>query len=343
MAIQKFCISRDDSIYEAWPDLILTNGGKLLCIFTECKHHGDRALSRLMITESTDRGRTWSPKRQFSNDVSNGKYYNNARFSKLHDGSLTVVCDLIDGNEFTGDSTVYLYRGDSEGVHWSAPMETPAHGIVPDRLLELENGRWLLACHTKNPETHRLAEYLWYSDDCGKHWSERITLASDARYNLCEASILPCKNSTLVAFLRENSLLGYDGFKAFSYDNGETWDGIYHVPVPGMHRPTVGRLQDGRILITHRFLQGGKGWLGGYTQNMFATLTDEASVLSKERHEQSVRILPIDYDRSPHADLGYTGWVQFDDGEIYIANYIVDDTPNAQIRGYSLYPSEFLL
>ena len=65
MAIQKFYVSRDDSIYEAWPDLVLTDGGKLICIFTECKHHGDRALSRLMITESLDRGRTWSLKKQF--------------------------------------------------------------------------------------------------------------------------------------------------------------------------------------------------------------------------------------------------------------------------------------
>ena len=42
--------------------------------------------------------------------------------------------------------------------------------------------------------------------------------------------------------------------------------------------------------------------------------------------------MPVDFDRSPVADLGYSGWVQFEDGEIYIVNYIVDDAPKAQIR-----------
>jgi len=342
MAIQKFCVSRDDSIYEAWPDLLLTDGGKLICIFTECKHHGDRARSRLMITESYDRGRTWSQKKQFSNDVPTSFYYNNARLSKLRDGSLAVVCDLVEKDE-KKDARVYLWRGDAEGNHWTGPVETPARGIVPDRLLELETGRWVLAAHFASPDTGKLTEYLWYTDDQGKTWSDRIILASDPRYSLCEASILRCGSGTLVAFLRENSGRGYDGFKAFSYDNGETWDGVYHMPIPGLHRPTSGYLADGHIMITHRFLQGGKmGW-GQVTQNVFATFFDEETALAKERGEQHVRIMPLDYDRSPIADLGYTGWVQFPDGEIYVANYIVDDAPVAQIRGYSFYLEDILI
>ena len=60
--IQKFNVSRDDSIYEAWPDVVLTDGGKLICVFSECEHHKNREGARVMITESTDRGRTWSQK-----------------------------------------------------------------------------------------------------------------------------------------------------------------------------------------------------------------------------------------------------------------------------------------
>ncbi len=41
------------------------------------------------------------------------------------------------------------------------------------------------------------------------------------------------------------------------------------------------------------------------------------------------RILPIDFDRSLRSDLGYSGCVRFDDGEIYIVNYILDDWPRA--------------
>ncbi|MDF2685403.1 MAG: hypothetical protein K0S55_584, partial [Clostridia bacterium] len=61
--IKKFTVSRDDSNYHAWPDLVKTKNGKLICVFTECLHHGDRTNSRIMLTESTDRGRTWSYKK----------------------------------------------------------------------------------------------------------------------------------------------------------------------------------------------------------------------------------------------------------------------------------------
>ena len=106
----------------------------------------------------------------------------------------------------------------------------------------------------------------------------------------------------------------------------------------------AGYLRDGRIMITYRFMQGGKGWLGAWTQNFFAAVTDEQSAVSVRRDEASVRIMPLDYDRSPKADLGYSGWVQFPDGEIYVVNYIVDDAiDKGQIRGYSFSPEAFIL
>ena len=78
-------------------------------------------------------------------------------------------------------------------------------------------------------------------------------------------------------------------------------------------------------------------------QNFFAALTDVESAKSRIRCEQSVRIMPVDYDRSAVADLGYSGWVQFEDGEIYVVSYIVDDAPKGQIRGYSLREDDFML
>ena len=90
-------------------------------------------------------------------------------------------------------------------------------------------------------------------------------------------------------------------------------------------------------------MQGGKGLWGWWTQNFFAGLTDKESALAATRNECHTRILPIDFDRSPESDTGYSGWVQFDDGEIYIANYIMDDAPKAHIRGYSLHMSDFIL
>lgn len=90
-------------------------------------------------------------------------------------------------------------------------------------------------------------------------------------------------------------------------------------------------------------MQGGKGQLGYWTQNLFAALTDIESAKVTERDEQWSRILPIDFDRSPVSDTCYADWIQFDDREIYMVNYIVDDMPKAYIRGYSLREEYFIL
>ena len=38
--IEKFTVSRDDDVYEAWPDVAKSDDGALICVFTEGAHHG---------------------------------------------------------------------------------------------------------------------------------------------------------------------------------------------------------------------------------------------------------------------------------------------------------------
>lgn len=344
--IEKFIVSNDPAIYEAWPDVVLTDSGRLVCVFSECTHHGNRDYTRIMLADSVDHGRTWSPKRPLTEGTRGLPYYYNcARIGKLRDGRLAVIVDKIpfEGGENKACAAAnLLYFSSDDGESWSEPVTTPLNGIVPDKLLELESGRWIISAH--HPVDGKLVQFLRYSDDRGGSWSEPVTVAADPRFNLCEVSILPAGGGTLVAFLRENSSLGYDCKKAVSRDNGESWEALTDFPLPGCHRPVAGFLQDGSILITYRFLQGGKGWLGSWTQNFFGALTDRESVLASQRNDARVRIFPIDYDRSAFSDLGYSGWVQFPDGEVYIVNYIVDDAlDKAQIRGYSLQLSSLLL
>jgi len=343
--MEKFIVSRDDNIYEAWPDVVLTDAGTLICIFTECAHHGNRDQSRLVWTESADRGRTWSEKHVLTETGTASSHYNCARISRLSDGRLCIVGDYIDSSNENETRKTHndLWFSSDHGKTWEGPVATPVVGIVPDRVVELQSGRWVLAAHHPHPETGKLTVYNWYSDDQGKTWSDMITLAEDARYNLCEAALVEVEPNVIVAYLRENSGMGWDCFKAISKDGGETWEGVYNVPLPGCHRPTAGLLQDGRMLITYRFIQGGQPGWGNTTQNVMGALMSPASALATNRKEQMARIFPLDYDRSSLADLGYTGWVQFDDGEIYVVNYIVDDAPKAHIRGYSFRAEELFI
>lgn len=335
MAIQKFIVSKDDSIYEAWPDMVKTKGGKLICVFTECEHHLDRENSRIVLCESFDRGRTWSAKVPLTEKGKKNNFFNCARISKLNDESLVIICDKVSGDE-NESSEIYVWFGDSEGNNWKDPIKYPFCGIVPDKFLQLKNGRMIIAAHFINKENSRLEQYLWYSDDNGQSWSDKVTVAAHSDYNLCEVSILECENNTLVAFLRENSGKGFDIMKTISYDNGENWGELINTPIDGGHRPVSGLLNDGKVMITYRYIPRG-------TQNVFAAFLRQEDLLETERQKQEVRIMPLDYDRNPAPDLGYTGWVQFDDGEIYVVNYIKDDADKAYIRGYSFYPEDVVL
>ena len=253
MPIQKFVVSRDESIYEAWPDLIKTKNGKLLCVFTECKHHTCRDNSRVVLVESTDRGRSWSEKRPVSEMSNSDFFFDNARLSQLSDGRLAIICNRH-GSETEGGAVQYVWFSEDEGKSWGEPTVLPFCGIVPDRFRELKSGRYIVVAHYVSPETGKSEEYLWYSDDKGKSWSDRVTVAADPRYNLCEAGIVECEDGTLVAFMRENSFEAYDVFKAISRDGGESWEGVYRTPLNSGHRPTPGFLNDGRVMITYRYV-----------------------------------------------------------------------------------------
>jgi hypothetical protein len=344
--IQKFSVSRDDSIYEAFPDVTLTADGRLLCVFEECTHHGNRDWTRLALTESSDRGRTWSPKRALTEPTKGNPYWNCARITTLRDGRIAAIADNIGTDERSKDHQLlrnFLFISHDHGRTWDEPILLPMQGIMPDKLTELSDGRWLTACHVKNPASEFLKVWLWHSSDQGKTWTGPVTVADQAGLNLCEVSILPVDDQVLVALLRENSFKGWDCYKTISKDGGLTWGPAIQLPIPACHRPTAGWLNNGQALITCRLMQGGKGWVGWWTQNTLAVLTDKESLLAATREDAHTRILPLDYDRSPESDTGYTGWVQFPDGEIYVVNYIVDDAPKAQIRGYSLRPEDILL
>ncbi|WP_409345422.1 sialidase family protein [Paenibacillus sp. MBLB4367] len=349
MGFQTFVVSRDDTVYEAFPALGLTAGGDLVCVYTECTRHTDRSYTRIVYRISKDRGRTWSGKTALTEGSQGLEYfYDCPSIARLRDGRMIIVTSKVPKNGedtrrgYFHESVNELFIGSKDGTLWQGPIATPVTGIVPDTLCELSSSRWLLSAHRKSKTHGGLEQMLWYTDNEGRDWSGPITLASVEGLHLCEVSILALPDDTLVAFLRENSGEGWDCYKSISRDNGETWEGPYRMPIPGCHRPVARMLKSGNVMMTYRFYQGGPVGYGS-TQNFFGAWMTQETALETDRRKQWVRIMPIDYDRSPLADNGYSGWVQFDDGEIYVVQYIADDSPKCQIRGYSLLEEDFLL
>lgn len=142
--IRKFTVSRDDSIYEAFPDVARAADGRLVCVFAECTHHGNRDWTRLVVTDSTDRGRTWSPKRPLAGPTQGLPFWNCARITALRDGRLAVIADSCGTDERSTNLHLlenYLFLSSDHGRTWTRPRLLPAQGIVPDRLLEMPDGR----------------------------------------------------------------------------------------------------------------------------------------------------------------------------------------------------------
>ncbi len=343
--LKQYTVSRDDSVYECFPDLVKTPSGKLICVFRESTHHGDLTNSRLVWKESIDDGQTWSEKYALTPKADASFAYNCPRISCLPGGELIIICDVLNrmvDEDLLENCEQHIFRSDDDGNTWSAPTVLPFKGIVPDKYQVLSNGRHIFGIHRRDPQTKKLTQYAYYSDDGGQSWTETV-IACDARYELCEVSIVETENGTLVAFMRENSGLGYACKKAFSYDYGASWDGVYDTNIDCCHRPVAAKCKNGLYLMTYRYMQGGKGWFGSWTQNLFGAFLSERSVLAKERKEHSARIFPISYDRSSRSDMGYSGWAEIEKDRFYVVNYLVDDAPKAQIRGYDFQMDDVIL
>ena len=341
--MQKYSIVKD-SMYNAWPDIAMAENGTLLCVFTECAHHLDRSNSAIVLVKSYDGGKTWTNKERISEVSLDGKgHFNNARIQKLKNGEMIILCDkLPDFHGSLQEAQTYIWNGGKDGESWSEPRPLDIWGIVPDRMLELESGRLIVAAHYVNENTNKVTQYCYASDDNMLTWKQ-IIVASDLRFDLCEASIIEVEPNVLVALMRENSGMGYDCKKSISRDGGNTWEGVYDMPIPGCHRPVAGFLSDGNVLISYRFMQGGCGGFGSTFQNVFLAITSKEDLLQAERKKQRARIYPLDFDRSSKADTGYTGWVEISPDKIYVVNYIVDDWTSAQIRGYLVDKKDIIL
>ena len=372
MAVEKVTVSRHDNVYELLPDIVRLPSGKLICIYRESDGHVVRRFSNIVLRSSSDGGHTWSRRRALAEARQDEKglilEWNCPRIQQMKDGRLLALCDLFpcfpeEGADLTNSHIVFWWSED-EGETWSEPEHTPIFGIVPDRVIELPSGAWLFATQDRmtGDESDRDGTYTQLthrSEDKGMTWEGPFIVAQDERYQLCEGSTVLLPDGELVCYMRENSGRNFPGFKSFSSDEGRTWDGVYETPMSGCHRPVAGLLPSGKMLVTYRYRQAGStgsysageqsaeatwtetGRVSYWARNTFAYLETVESAKSRHLDQQGGIILPLDHDRSPRSDGGYTGWVVLHDGTIFCVNYIVDDAPMAQIRGYWFHESDF--
>jgi sialidase-1 len=278
------------------------------------------------VRTSDDGGRSWSEKKYVGEETFQGDQWNSIRVNQLADGRIILVCDRISGTEFSSETELYAFESYDDGASFTEKRRLGIYGYCSDKVRELSDGSLLLCVSRFNSEMGKSEIFAHKSLDGGLTWSNPRLAASSTVYTFIEPAAYEMGDGTVAVFLRENSFKNYNGFAVLSKDGGNNFSRHIEIPVPGMHRPFVGRLENGKMLLSYReFLMGDKSRLK-------ACVFDEGSFVSGEKFE----IFEIDRDMSKTPDSGYSAWVQLDDGEVLMVNYIVDDAPKAYIRGYRI-------
>ncbi len=324
-----FTLSRNDELMEGWPDLIRTSTGKMICVFNQCVGHCNRNHTRIALRESTDGGKRWSDIRFVGCETHHGDQWNSIRISQVSDGRLLLVCDRIDNNEFTDTTAMWIFESRDDGATWTDGRPMGIFGYCSDKIRELSDGTLILLVSSYNSELGKSVVYAHRSTDGGETWSDRIPAAVSPMYNFIEPALLVCPDGTLVAFLRENSHKGICCMKAVSHDGGLSWDGVYKLPIPGCHRPSVGWLNDGRLLMTYRHHDN------RIYRDTCAVLLDSDTAEASADYVEEIPLYLLDRDTSAEApDTGYTAWVETAPEKILSVNYITNDAAHPYIRGY---------
>lgn len=339
-SMQTGIVTRNDDVWQGHPDVAFFQG-YFYVVFRQSFRHRETGTTQIMLTRSRNGFRYSKP----VCIAESTDRYNCPRLSVINN-NLIIICDKVEqsedfiGSENNTSKTQIILWGSNNGVEWSSPVPTNITGILPDRIQTADDGSHLIATHTSDGETKHLVQFVWKSERniFLSNWT-RHHIADIENRNLCEGSI--CNTgSGLVCLMRENSQLGEPVYWSFSSNNGITWSSAKKTRMFGGHRPVLGQMSSGNYLTTYRE-QSHTHIPGYWAKNTFACWTHRKSMLNSVDPCLNSVILPIDHDYNRRSDSGYTGWVETEDGQIYVVNYVTKDAQKPYIVWYLIDESDF--
>lgn len=336
-------IARDDYRYEAFPDVCRLRGDGLLCAYRESDYHG-ASTSRLVLIESRDRGRTWTNQRQIDVTLSireDRSVWNNPRLVRLADGRIVATLDIhfLEDGGVRGIGSLYCHQtwlsfSEDDGKTWTERHLTAVEGIGPSRVVPRTENHWLMA------NTHSLGRFpdatrveVVHSYDGGLTWPISALGAEQEGFQHEEPALVDLPDGRVLMVMREDQHTNRPSHYVISEDEGYVWSTPRQGPFYG-DRPTGGVLQSGRLLFTYRNVEPAPGettMKEGRNPGTWAWLGDMAGLTGSGGES---RFLELERDPCGRfGDYGYSGWVQFDDGEIFCAYHHRDEAPKSYIRG----------
>jgi len=254
-------VARKPPVWMGFPDVVQTGPNTLVCTHNDGRAHGGGG--GMFVRHSDDLGKTWSEA-----ITVHPSGINCPRLQRFRDGRLLLLGDIHGGAVVFYDSTDGGKSwGNQRFLHGDQVGGNPA--VVPSRITELPDGSWLLSgawYPGGKPWVGTEGEKLEFfrSTDRGRTWEFLSSLQPYPPHSLSEASILVLPDGRLLLYAREARIDGLPGIKAYSKDNGKTWE-VQELPF-GVHgRTCAGFLKDGRVMLTFRSSIGRQAlwaWVG---------------------------------------------------------------------------------
>ena len=336
----KGTVTRNDNYWQGHPDVAFFKD-YFYVVFRQAGKHKANDDTQIMLTRSKTGFKYSEPV-----CIATSKNRFNCPRLSVIDDSLWILCDVVIrsddfiSSENEEENTKILLWTSNNGKQWSNPIDVGITGIVPDRICQTDDKGFLIATHTLKDDgfSKYLVQNVWKTTQkiYLPQWI-KYSLADEPQFNLCEASICNYKGQ-LICLMRENSQQGNPCLWTTSKDHGKTWTKPIKTKLFGGHRPVLGKLKSGNFLTTYRE-QCHSHVPGFWAKNTIACLTMTNSMIFGDMNK-SIN-LPLDHDNATKSDGGYTGWVETEDNQIYIVNYVTKDAPKAYIVWYLIDEKEF--
>ena len=257
-----------------------------------------------------------------------------------------IVTEMDDGrwllpsnvtNPKTGQSIQNITTSRDEGQTWDAPLtifDSPDYGLGEATIVPCPNGE--------------LVVYL--REDLGRPLQKMISKDSGYRWEGPYDTLNPAAHGMPVAGLTQDGLIlitGRFGLRScWRVDmSEETWQKrlarrTIVIPRVPANEAFIARRQPGpsELATDDEVIVAA----GGSSVHTFAFLEPLESAFNPDKATQKGLLLPLDLDANNlGADSGYAAWVEYERGKFLAVNYINDDAPMAQIRGYQFGLEDF--
>lgn len=220
--------------YPGWPWITSDKQGRLICVFREGTEHGYSATGRVMITTSTDQGKTWSGPTVVV-DVE-GVDDRNAAVTVLPNEEWLVAY-----NEYTVDkrSQAKTVRSADGGRSWSVsqPLDQ-TNTRTRSAAVVLSNNDLVLPYYVA-PGNGALAAL---SHDLGRTW-KTVRIPDTEGFVGDEWDLIEVKPGRLIGIFRNNHPDRHGFFwKSESHDSGRTWSAPKRTNVQSRRAPSPAQI-----------------------------------------------------------------------------------------------------